>query len=202
VPRPKGGTVPSTATITRGQRDGLYWLARNDIGSAGDIWVALEQNEDYAAAERLAIELGEDFRLLHDLGWRPDEGRDVFELTIPPHDLMELLQRLRSDAERLIRGFPHERQSRDEDEMVNERFRVGRDACAALLTDLDPREEKPRARRHPTSSSPSAMKSGRAETLARLREVARRASMETRLGLDSRETVDQRQGWFRDAVCT
>jgi len=276
VPRPKGGTVPSTATITREQRDGLYWLARNDIGSAGDVWVALEQNEDYAAAERLAIELGEDFRLLHDLGWRPDEGRDVFELTVPSHDLMELLQRLRSDAERLIRGFPHERRSRDEDETVNERFRVGRDACAALLTDLDPREEKrPRlsasdlviAERDEEQPRPTLtigasernvlyrlmvhrlyvlgdrpdepqgssgdlyrdfgedvelienlcwlsgsdlghgvdlhMPAGKlAETLTRLREVARRASTETRLGLDSRATVDRRQGWFRVAVCT
>jgi len=38
-------------------------------------------SDDFAAAERLGIEFGEDFRLLDGLGWRPDEDREVFELT-------------------------------------------------------------------------------------------------------------------------
>jgi hypothetical protein len=51
-----------TATINRDQRDGLYELVRNHLGAIGDVWIALEVNEDFATAERLGIEFGEDFR--------------------------------------------------------------------------------------------------------------------------------------------
>lgn len=98
--------MPGTAKIDREQRDGIYELVRNHLAGIGDVAVALEDNEDIATAERLAIELGEDFRLLDDIGWRPDEERDVFELTMPPHDLMELLRRLQGDAARLLEGSP------------------------------------------------------------------------------------------------
>jgi hypothetical protein len=45
----------STATIDCDQRDGLYELVRNHLGAVGDIWIALEQNEDFATAERLGL---------------------------------------------------------------------------------------------------------------------------------------------------
>jgi hypothetical protein len=63
--------VPSTARINREQRDGIYELVRNHLAGIGDVAIALEDNEDIATAERLAIEFGEDFRLLDDIGWRP-----------------------------------------------------------------------------------------------------------------------------------
>lgn len=137
VPRPKGGTVPSTANITREQRDRIYELVCNHLGGVGDVSVALE-NGDFATAERLAIEFGEDFHLLDDIGWRPEEERHIFELTMPPHDLMELLRRLRDNAERLIQESPSERRSREEEETPSKRFRVGLDACM----------DCPRFRRH------------------------------------------------------
>ncbi len=62
----------STAT----QRDGLYELVRNHLGSIGDLWDALERDKDFATAERLGLEFGEDFRLLEDIGWGEDEGRE------------------------------------------------------------------------------------------------------------------------------
>ncbi len=43
-----------TTTIDRDQRDGLYELVRNHLGAIGDVWIALEENEDFATAERLA----------------------------------------------------------------------------------------------------------------------------------------------------
>ena len=62
--------MPSTTcTIDGDQRDGLYELVRNHLGAVGDLWIALEQTEDFATAERLGIEFGEDFRLLEDIGW-------------------------------------------------------------------------------------------------------------------------------------
>jgi hypothetical protein len=104
--------VPTTARINREQREGTYELVRNHLAGVGDVAIALEGNEDIATAERLAIEFGEDFGLLDDIGWRPDEERDVFELTMPPHDLMEVLRRLQGDATQLLEGSPSERKSR------------------------------------------------------------------------------------------
>ena len=139
-PTRREGAMPSTTTkIDRDQRDGLYELVRNHLGAVGDIWIALEETEDFATAERLAIEFGEDFRLLEDIGWSSEDDRDSFDLTMPAHDLMELLQRLHGEAERVLLESITERESREEDAATNERFRLGYDACEELLADLDPR---------------------------------------------------------------
>jgi hypothetical protein len=62
--------VPATTTtIDRDQREGLYELVRNHLGSIEDFFVALERTEDFAKAEQLAVEFAEDFRLLQDIGW-------------------------------------------------------------------------------------------------------------------------------------
>lgn len=77
--------MPSTTcTIDGDQRDGLYELVRNHLGAVGDLWIALEINKDFATAERLGLEFGEDFRLLEDIGWNGRDGRKAFELTMPP----------------------------------------------------------------------------------------------------------------------
>jgi hypothetical protein len=55
-------------------------LVRNHLGGIGDVWIALEQNKDFATAERLGLEFGEDFQLLEDIGWGEDEGREGVEL--------------------------------------------------------------------------------------------------------------------------
>ena len=90
VPHREEGTMPSTtAKIDRDQRDGLYELVRNHLGAVGDIWIALEETEDFATAERLGIEFGEGFRLHEDIGWSGEDDRDSFDLTMPAHDLME-----------------------------------------------------------------------------------------------------------------
>lgn len=95
VPYREEGAIPSvTCKINGDQRDGLYELVRNHLGAVGDLWIALEQTEDFATAERLGIEFGEDFRLLEDIGWNGRDDRKSFDLTMPAHDLMELLQRL------------------------------------------------------------------------------------------------------------
>jgi hypothetical protein len=103
----------------------------------------LEENEDYATAERLGLEFGEDFRLLEDLGWGEDDGRDGVELTMPTHDLMELLQRLHGEAERVLLESATECRSKEEDAETKELFQLGFDACEELLADLDPRVGDP-----------------------------------------------------------
>ena len=136
--------MPVTATITKEQRVGLYELVRNHLGGIGDIWIALEENEDFATAERLGLEFGEDFRLLQDIGWKPSEDREEFELTMPPHDLTEVLKRLHEEAERLLTESPDEGQSREEDTAFDRRFQTGLDACGEVLIELDERSGEQR----------------------------------------------------------
>lgn len=129
----------TTITIDRDQRAGIYELVCNHLYSIDDLWTALGRSRDYATAERLGLEFGEDFRLLQDIGWAADDNRESFELTMPPHDLTELLNRLRGEAEHVLAGSPSEREAAEDDARTNERFRTGRDACEALLASLDPR---------------------------------------------------------------
>ncbi|MEZ5077258.1 MAG: hypothetical protein R2725_07445 [Solirubrobacterales bacterium] len=85
-------------TIDQDQREGIYELIRNHLGSIEDIFVALERTRDFAKAERLALEFAEDFRLLRDIGWADHEDRETFEPTMPASDLSRLLQRLHAEA--------------------------------------------------------------------------------------------------------
>jgi len=127
----------STATISKDQSDGLYALVRNHLGGLSDVFVEMEQREDFDVAERLGREFVEDFRLLEDIGWRPDDGRESVALTMPLDALSELLQRLQDEAERLLTESPTERRSREEDEEANRRFRLGLGACEDVLAGLD-----------------------------------------------------------------
>jgi hypothetical protein len=133
----------TTITISGAQRDGLYELARNHLGSVSDLWDALEEKKDFATAARLGLEFGEDFDLLDDIGWGEDEDRESFELTMPVHDLMELLKRLHDEAEEVLVGKGTERQAREDDRATEERYLRGLDACEELLVRLDETESGP-----------------------------------------------------------
>lgn len=47
--------MPATIRINREQRDGLYEVTRNHLGSAGDLVHLLDQEQDYAKAEQLGF---------------------------------------------------------------------------------------------------------------------------------------------------
>lgn len=138
--------MPSSIKIAAHQRDALYELLRDRISAVGDIWTALDRNEDYATAERLATRLGEDFRLMRDLGWDPNDDRETVELTVPPLDLMRIAKRLRDDARGGIAGLEEERDSVGPPEFI-EGFRIVRETCEdilmAVLAELDPGEDEP-----------------------------------------------------------
>lgn len=140
--------MPGTVTtIDRDQREGLYELIRNHFGSIEDFFVALERTKDFAKAERL--EFAEDFRLLQDIGWAERDERQAFELTMPTHDLMELLQRLHAEAVPVLVESGAEAQSSREDAETDRRFQLGYEVCNKLLDERDPREaERGRADRH------------------------------------------------------
>ena len=125
----------TTIKINSEQRNGVYELLRNHIGSVGELLHALEHESDFAKAERLSIEFEEDFRLLKDIGWSEDDGRPEFELTMPPHDLMEVLQRLHGEAGEVL----SDTEESPEDAETKRLFIQGQATCKRLLADLDPR---------------------------------------------------------------
>jgi GAF domain-containing protein len=134
--------VPATTTtIDCGQREGLYELVRNHLGGIEDFFVALERTEDFAKAEQLAVEFAEDFRLLQDIGWGRKDEREMFDLTMPGADLLELLGRLHGEAVEVLVESGSEAQSSREDAETDRRLQLGYEACNKLLADLDPREE-------------------------------------------------------------
>lgn len=61
----------TTIIIDRDQRDGIYELVRNHLGSIGDFFVALERTKDFTEAERLGLEFAEDFRRIRTEGSYP-----------------------------------------------------------------------------------------------------------------------------------
>jgi hypothetical protein len=132
--------MPVTTTIAKEQRDGLYELVRHHLYSIEDLWIAFGRSRDYATAERLALEFGEDFRLLTDIGWAADNDRKSFELTIPPLDLIEVLRRLHAEAASVLAESGTEREASEDDARTDRRFQVGRDACEKVLIDLDPQK--------------------------------------------------------------
>jgi hypothetical protein len=132
----------SITTIDSDQRDGLYELVCNHLGSIEDFWVALERTKDFAKAEELGLEFAEDFRLLQDIGWGETDERETVDLTMPEHDLMELLQRLQGEAVKVLVESGAEAQSSREDAETDQRFQVGYEVCNKLLAELDPREAR------------------------------------------------------------
>src|SRR5260221_5793740 len=125
----------TTITIDRDQRDGLYELVRNHLGSIEDFWIALERTRDFAKAEQLGLEVSEDFRLLQDIGWDEHDERETFDLTMPGHDLMELLKRLHGEAVKIVLGSgSREARARRDDANTGRRFQLG---CVTFETRLD-----------------------------------------------------------------
>lgn len=130
--------MPSTTiTLSREQRDPLHRLVTQHISGIGDVDMKLSAG-DFAAAERLGLEYSEDIRMLDDLGWNPEDARQSFDLTLPPHDLIEALKRLRHDAEDGL-SEKEEQRAREESDELKAYFESARDVCGALIDTLDHR---------------------------------------------------------------
>jgi hypothetical protein len=129
----------STVTITGEQRRAIYHLIRAHLGGLSDVCLALDR-EDFATAEKLGLEFGEDFRLLEDLGWEEGDNRPLIALTMPAEDLTETLKRLRAEAEGLFAESPDERRLTEEEEKAKARSRLVIETCDELIPSLDPRK--------------------------------------------------------------
>ena len=127
-----------TVTIDPEQRNGIYELVRNHLVGLSDVFMAMERRGDFITAERLGQEFSEDFRLLQDIGWRPQDYRRRFVLTMPVPELTAVLLRLKGEAEQILCG-----PQRDATELeIEARLRLGYDACEELLVDLDRPEDE------------------------------------------------------------
>lgn len=129
--------TPSTATISKDQRDGLYALVRNHLGGLSESswrWSSARTSTPPSASAASSPRTSGCWR--HRLAAERD-GRESVALTMPLGELSELLQRLQDEAERLLTESPAERRSREEDEETNRDFRLGLDACEGVLADLD-----------------------------------------------------------------
>ncbi len=127
--------MPTTVTISGAQRQVFYEMVTDHLGAIGDLRIAIQQ-EDFATAERLGIEFGEDLRLMEDLGWDKEWREDV-DLTMAPEDLAEILTRIKSDAEGGLSESKDHRESREAEEEARRCYQLTLDTCNGLLMLLD-----------------------------------------------------------------
>ncbi len=123
-----------TATLTGEKRDAVYGFLVEHLGALGDVRTAIDRGE-FDTARRLAREFAEDFRLLNDLGWGPDERSEV-PLTIPSGELAAIFERLRADARGALTERTDERESREDDEASRRRYHLTLDTGTELLLEL------------------------------------------------------------------
>ena len=80
--------------ITSAQRDAVYRQILDQMASAGDLRLLIEQG-DLGAAGRLAREVSDDLQLVSDaLGWRETSSGGSVELDLPPEQLRRTFARL------------------------------------------------------------------------------------------------------------
>jgi hypothetical protein len=77
----------SAIKLTRDQREAIYHAIRTHLVGLSDVFTLLERQDDVPAAEKLAREFADDFRLLEDIGWHEDGSSSQVELTMPHPEL-------------------------------------------------------------------------------------------------------------------
>jgi hypothetical protein len=80
-------------TINRRYRDALYDGLMSDLSAHSDIFTHL-RNDEATEAKRLHHRFKGELRLLDDLCWERDPDAERFELTMPPHELRPIIERV------------------------------------------------------------------------------------------------------------
>lgn len=78
--------------------------------------------------------------MLEDIGWEPEANRATVDLTIPQHDLIELLRRLHGEAESVLEGSACARLLEKEEASAKQRYERAKGTCEELIEQLDPRK--------------------------------------------------------------
>jgi hypothetical protein len=129
----------ATATeITGEEGNALRAVILTHISGIDDLRMACEAG-DFAQAQRLGVEFGDELRLMEDLGWTSTvSDTAVLTLTMPPKQLRRVFTRLRSALTTL-----HTAEEREGAEAVEEarRFRERAqrvaEACDRVLGPVD-----------------------------------------------------------------
>lgn len=125
----------ATATeITGEEGDALRAVILTHISGIDDLRMACEA-EDFARAERLGVEYGDELRLMEDLGWTGAvSDTAVLKLTMPPAQLWRVFTRLRSVAATLRADEDGEEAvALEETRRFRERAQRVADACERVL---------------------------------------------------------------------
>jgi hypothetical protein len=122
----------ATLQIGRNERAALHQLLLQRLTGSTDPGLMI-QREDFEAAERYANESAADVRLLNDLGWDPEDRREIFAITVPKDELSGTLWRLRVSAEEGMDEPEDVRRGRDEDADLLMQYARARDVCAELI---------------------------------------------------------------------
>ena len=121
------GRAPKIACALR---DAIYQQILDQMGSAGDLSILVEQG-DLGAARRLAREVSDDLQLVLDaLGWGETSSGDGVELDLPPEQLRRTFVRLR---ERAIEELEASSQHSTEGGTQNKRALVVIKTCDQVL---------------------------------------------------------------------
>lgn len=122
----------ATLRIGRGERAALHQLLLQRMTGSTDPGLMIQRG-DFEAAERYGNELAADVRLLNDLGWDPEDRRDIFVIAVPWGELAETLWRLRVSAEEGMDEPEDVWRGRDEDADLLMRYTRAREVCGNLI---------------------------------------------------------------------
>lgn len=126
-----------TFTVSPRERKALHWLLSRRLFILGQDPPELARKEK-VTLNRLAVEFGEDLRLMSDLGWEPERRDASIVLTMPHEDLLRTFKRLRRDARRGPSEERHHLEPEETDEERRAHFHRGVVTCEALLGRLAP----------------------------------------------------------------
>jgi hypothetical protein len=129
--------MTATLTIDADEREALHGMLLRRLTLLPDYEGVFAERDRLTVAD-LYLALGDELRLLDEVGLDFEIERSSVELAMPRDRLVAVLMRLRRDARRAPCETRHEREPHENDTERWERFRRGVLACEELLTRLDP----------------------------------------------------------------
>jgi len=135
----------ATLTIDTDEREALHGLLLRRLTLLPEYEQSFAERDGFTVTD-LYLALGDELRLLDEVGLGFLIERSAVELTMPRERLVAVLMRLRRDARRAPCEARHEREPQETGEERWERFRRAVLVCEELLARLDPEPKATQAR--------------------------------------------------------
>ena len=126
----------ATLTLSAGERETLHGLLHRRLLILAENPTGLAK-ADGVTVEELCERLGEDLRLMGELGWAFESDRESAELYMPADTLAGVLKRLRRDARCAPLSIRRDQEPEESVEERWRRFRRAVEVCEELLDRLD-----------------------------------------------------------------